>query len=414
MERLLGTMKILLVDDEPFVLRVLTQQLNNLGLTDLHTHEHAHAALAEIEADPEAFELIFCDLQMPKMDGVEFVRHLARLEYSGDLVLISGEDTRILQTAERLAQAQRLHVLGSLRKPTTPDELREILKHSSAVSPARAAAAPFDAAELQRAIASGELVNHYQPKVDLASGALVGVETLVRWQHPEAGLVFPDRFITTAEQNGLIEPLTQAVLAGALQQTRRWLDAGLDLHVAVNVSMESLTDLGFPDRVIEAAADARVPLDHLVLEVTESVLMRDPVAPADILTRLRLKHVGVSIDDFGTGHSSLVKLRDIPFNELKIDRGFVHGAAGDAALRTIVEASLGMARQLGIRPVAEGVEDQDDWDFLRAAGCDLAQGYFMGRPMPAGQLTEWLHEWGGRKTALIGQEAEPGDGTHHA
>jgi EAL domain-containing protein (putative c-di-GMP-specific phosphodiesterase class I) len=314
---------------------------------------------------------------------------------------MSGEDMRILQTVERLAQAQHLHVLGSLRKPTTPDQLRQVLKRSAAaVRPVGNTGTAFEASELHRAIESGELVNHYQPKVDIATGELIGVETLVRWQHPSAGLVYPDRFIAIAEQNDLIEPLTQAVLDEALRQTRRWLDEGLDISVAVNVSMDSLTDLGFADRLTEATLAADVPLERLVLEVTESLLMRDPVAPADILARLRLRHVGVSIDDFGTGHSSLAKLRDIPFNELKIDRGFVHGASRDSDLRSIVEASLAMAHHLNIHTVAEGVEDREDWDFLRAAGCDLAQGYFIGRPMPAEGLLGWIEEWTERRRDL--------------
>jgi EAL domain-containing protein (putative c-di-GMP-specific phosphodiesterase class I) len=167
--------------------------------------------------------------------------------------------------------------------------------------------------------------------------------------------------------------------------------------MAVNVSMDNLSELEFPDWVERAAKDAGYPLTNLVLEVTESRLMKDALTPIEILTRLRLKRIGLSIDDFGTGHSSLAQLRDIPFTELKVDRGFVHDACRDASLRAIFEASLGMARQLGLRTVAEGVENQEDWDFLRAGACDLAQGNFIARPMPGGELAAWIGEWGTRR-----------------
>ena len=234
----------------------------------------------------------------------------------------------------------------------------------------------------------------------MVSGALIGVETLVRWQHPDDGLVFPDDFIGVAEDNGLIDDLTHVVLAEALGQARRWLDQGLKLRVAVNVSMHTLARLEFADYVLGEVVRSGVAAEDLILEVTESRLMTDVLAPLYILTRLRLKHVGLSIDDFGTGHSSLSQLRDIPFDELKIDRSFVHGAGQDKTRRAIFTASLGMARQLGMRTVAEGVEDRADWDFLRQQGCDLAQGYFIARPMPADKLPAWLADWEARHSEL--------------
>ena len=388
-------MNILLIDDEPFALKLLARQLANLGFEEVISCEHARDALAALESGVKAIDLVFCDLQMPQMDGVEFVRHLADIGYADGLVLVSGEDGRILQAAEKLAKAHNLNVLGALHKPVSPEQLQHILDRK----PRRVARAPraarkiYEPDELRRAIAGGELVNHYQPKVALATGTVAGVETLVRWRHPQDGLVFPDQFIAMAEEHDLIDQLTRAVLTRALRQCRLWQDAGLSLHVAVNVSMENLAALEFPDFVVREAGKAGVPLTSLVLEVTESRLMKDSVAPLDILARLRLKRIGLSIDDFGTGHSSLAQLRDIPFDELKVDRGFVHGACRDASLRAIFEASLGMARRLGMKTVAEGVEDQADWDFLCAAGCDLAQGYFIAKPMPGADVAGWMADW---------------------
>lgn len=395
-------MNILIVDDEAFMLELLERQLVALGLVDVMPYERAQDALAAIENDRNAVDLVFCDLQMPEMDGVEFVRHLARLDYDGGLVLLSGEDDRILQTVQKLALAHRLNLLAALHKPVAPGQLKQILAGNHIRPPSRpdSTRKTYPADELRRAIAAGELINYYQPKVELASGAVGGVETLVRWSHPGDGLVYPDQFIATAEANGLIDQLTRVVLAAALRQMRCWHDSGLLLQVAVNVSMDNLESLEFPDCVALAASAAGVPPSELVLEVTESKLTKDPLASLEILTRLRLKRIGLSIDDFGTGHSSLAQLRDIPFGELKVDRGFVHGACDNGALRAIVEASLGMARQLGMKTVAEGVEDRDDWDFLRTSGCDLAQGYFIAKPMPGEELVAWIDSWRARYREL--------------
>jgi EAL domain-containing protein (putative c-di-GMP-specific phosphodiesterase class I) len=236
-------------------------------------------------------------------------------------------------------------------------------------------------------------VNYYQPKVAVADGRVVGVETLVRWRHPVDGLVMPDQFIGVAEAHGLIDALTRVVLTEALAQTRVWRDAGRDLRVAVNLSMDNLKTLDFADFIGDQAAMQGVSPSHVVLEVTESRLMGDLRTPLDILTRLRLKRFRLSIDDFGTGHSSLSQLRDLPFHELKIDRSFVHRAWGNDTLSAIFNASLQLAHQLGMEVVAEGVEDRDDWNFLRRSGCDLAQGYFIGRPMPAAELPAWIDSW---------------------
>lgn len=395
-------MRILVIDDEPFVLKLMVRQLANLGYHDVVACERAQDACALLTSVGEPFGLLICDLQMPDMDGVEFLRHLGRIGYAGDIVLASGEDERILQTAGRLGAAHRLQVLAALQKPVKTELLRRVLEGAAAPSAAapRAAARAYDADELRRAIAGGELVNHYQPKVEIASGAVVGVECLVRWSHPRDGLVFPDHFIGVAEEHGLIDDLTRAVLTGALRQARAWQDAGLDLHVAVNVSMDNLAALEFPDFVANAASEAGFATTSLVLEVTESRLTKDLRAALEILARLRLKRVGLSIDDFGTGHSSLAQLRDFPFDELKVDRGFVHGACRDGLLRAIFAASRGMARQLGMRIVAEGVEDRADWDFLRACDCDLAQGYFIARPMPGAALLGWIPEWTARLREL--------------
>lgn len=387
--------KILVLDDESFMLKLLARMLTNQGFTSITLCESGQAALNRVDGVDTRPNLILLDLNMPEMDGIEFVRHLVERNYTGSLILISGEDERMLQTVEKLVQAHKIKVLGHIHKPVKPGALSILLEKwapSSLDSP-RAAQKIYGADEVRAAINNGELVNYYQPKVMVTTGRVAGVETLVRWNHPVYGIVPPDQFISVAEANGLIDSLTRAVLISALTQAKIWQEAGLALRVAVNVSMDSLTSLDFLDFVTGLTAKIGIPPQEIVLEVTESQLMGDARVPLEILTRLRLKRFRLSIDDFGTGHSSLAQLRDIPFDELKIDQGFVHRAWAVKTLRAMYDASLTLARQLGMEVVAEGVEDRDDWDLLLRTGCDLAQGTFISQPMLAADLPGWIEGW---------------------
>lgn len=398
-------MKILLIDDDAFLLKVLERQLGRLGFDDVTAYARAGAALAMLETHTARFDLVLCDLQMPEMDGIEVLRHVARLGYTGGIVVMSGENPRLLQTAQSLARAHALNVLGTLQKPVSQDRLQAVLAAAKRSNDTRSGAerASYSADELRDAIVHKELLNHYQPKVEMSTGKVVGVESLVRWQHPSGELVYPDRFISIAEDHNFIDDLTFVVLSNAMKDVRDWHRAGWPLSVAVNVSMHNLVSLQFPDLVVRTAEAMGVPVTKIVLEVTESQLMSNPLASLDILTRLQLKHITLSIDDFGTGYSSLSQLRDIPFNELKVDRSFVHGAHQDSAAMAIVNASFDMAKQLGMTTIAEGAEDQADWDWLLQTGaCDLVQGYFIAKPMPAGELLAWLTAWEGPQVRQAG------------
>jgi EAL domain-containing protein (putative c-di-GMP-specific phosphodiesterase class I) len=394
--------RVLVLDDDTFMLSVLSKMLAHLDYKQVTTFTRGADAVSALERDVEAFDLILCDLQMPEMDGVEFVRHLVEGRYTGALVLVSGEDSRILEAAETLAKAHSLQVLGTLRKPPDPSALAVVLAR---LTPrARAAtgtyAIQYSRADLQQALLAKQFLAHYQPKIDIATGNLTGVECLVRWQNPVDGLCLPGRFLPSIEAHGLMDSLTEAVITTAMQDAQRWRHDGLDISVAINVSMSSLTNLAFPEFIADTARVLEMPLNRLILEVTETQLMQNAVAAYEILTRLRLKRVGLAIDDFGVGHSSLAKLRDLPFNELKIDRGFVHGAHRNESLAVFLQASISLARQLGLSSVAEGVEDPEDWAFLRASACEQAQGWFITKAMPAGELGAWAPSWARRFRAL--------------
>ena len=252
--------------------------------------------------------------------------------------------------------------------------------------------------DLRRALDRSELVLHYQPKLSIGTGEVVGAEALVRWQHPERGLVFPDEFIPLAEHTGLIGALTRTVLGAALAQARRWADAGRPIAVSVNLSVRNLLDDDLPDQVADLLARHGVAPELLELEVTETAIMTDPVRAQDVLERLTLLGIRVSIDDFGAGYTSLGHLKNLPVSELKIDRSFVTDMSADGGRALIVQSVVNLWHNLGLTLVAEGVETEDALAALAGLGCDVAQGYLMSRPVTAEAFDAWC---AGRRIAAV-------------
>lgn len=246
------------------------------------------------------------------------------------------------------------------------------------------------AIELERALETGQLTLHYQPKVALESARVVGAESLIRWFHPEMGRMNPEEFIRVAEQTGSIGRVSDWVLGAAVRQIAEWAGRDIALTVSINLSATDVADDDLPDRVAEALREARVAASRLRIEVTESAVMDRPEHAAAVLERIRALGVGVSLDDFGTGHASLAQLRTLPVDELKIDQSFVRQLRAGTADEAIVRTTIELGHSLGLEVVAEGVEDRIAWDVLSRCGCDVAQGYWMGKPMPASEFVEWL------------------------
>jgi len=394
---------VLLVDDDPFMLGMQSRMLRSMGYTKIGTAVSAHAALTLLGEGRAAVDVVVCDLNMPDVDGIEFLRRLSESDFRGNVILLSGEGPRIIHAVQKLLAGNALMILGALEKPAGRDALRMLLDRWQPLQPPVPAVShpTYCAADLHAAQKAGQWVLHYQPKVDLRTGELTGTEALIRWNHPAHGLVYPDSFIGLAEDCGAIGPMTDWLLHAALAQLVMWHRDGLQIHMAVNVSMESLREPDFARDVDLLVRHSCLSPQDLMLEVTESRVMALSPAPLETLVRLRMQRFGLSIDDFGTGHSSLAQLRDVPFTELKIDRGFVHGARRNQLIRPMLEGSIGMAQRLGLQTVAEGVEIEDDWALLREIGCDLAQGYFIGRPMPGDQLQHWVRDWQARRARLI-------------
>jgi len=257
--------------------------------------------------------------------------------------------------------------------------------------------------ELRRAMDETELVLYYQPKVDLETGLAQGVEALARWHHPERGLLSPDEFIPLAERSNLLRPMTLYLLDSALRQCNAWRVCGLEVSVAVNLSMQNLIDLRLPNDLARLLTSWRLPPGSLELEITESTIMADHRRAMTILTRLNKMGVTLTVDDFGTGYSSLAYLQSLPVSSIKIDKSFVLSMAEDPGNATIVQSTIDLGHNLGLRVVAEGVENEETYNKLAALGCDYAQGYFLSRPLSPDKATAWLAAFSGVNEI----EAEP-------
>lgn len=400
------TNTVLVVDDEHFVLRTTAAVLNRLGFTQVKTADNVADALEIIANTDPPVELVLSDLNMPGVDGLALLRQFDEMDYRGDILLFSGEDQQTLSMAESLARARGLSVIGAIAKPVHAEKLLEILSHSSqSMRPTRKTSTKDTTVSpemLEAAIDADELIPWFQPKIDVASRMPVGVEALARWPNSVRGPIFPDAFIPVAEEHGLIDKLTFSLLEQAVKTDRKWREQGIELKIAFNISMDSLQKAEFPDILEKKVTAAGGSLDHFQLEVTESQLMKDLVRPLESLLRLRMKKVKLSIDDFGTGHSNLSQLRDLPFDELKLDRSYVQSEGGGERSGLILESTVAMAQKLGLSIVAEGVETLEEWRRVEQLGCNQVQGYFAARPMPGEEIADWMALWPALRRELFG------------
>jgi EAL domain-containing protein (putative c-di-GMP-specific phosphodiesterase class I) len=405
--------RVLIVDDDPFMATLLGVMLGRIGPFEAVGETDPAAALQRLRERACEFDGIVVDLNMPGIDGMAFFRHLADIGYAGCVVPFSGEAPEVLESVMQLARSHGLNVPGTLGKPPRLEQLQAL---PWGCADARATSAGADGGwqpdeqALRQALARGDIGCMYQPKVDLRDGRLVGVESLARWRHAAHGLISPARFVPLAESCGAIRELTRSVLETALAQQARWRAQGLALSMSVNASAQDLGDLGFAELVSERARHHGTQPEDLVIEVTESGLGDDPRLLVEIMSRLRLRRFALSIDDFGSGYSTLSKLRDAVFDEIKIDRDFTHAAHASLRGTVLFDSCTQLGQALGMRVVAEGIEDRLDWDFCRCHGVHLAQGYFISRPLAGEQLPRW-HELWRERVLELGLTAPDGGGS---
>lgn len=394
-------LKILVVDDESDIGEFVCDVADMMGFT---------ATAVENAADFKArycddFDIVILDLAIPGTDGVELIRYLASRDCRAAIVLMSGFDMRLIHSAGQLAEAQGLRVIGTLNKPVHVASLKNVLGQVSAFGSASPTMPPTVLArpsavrelpsedEVRRAIAADELCVHYQPQLNLATGTPTGVEALVRWRHPTRGLLSPDLFVPTASATGLIDELTMRVLTCALTDMERWDRAGVSVdRISLNLEASSLCRLDFPERITDVLASQGVAMDRITIEITESEVIGELAEALEILTRLRMRKFGLSIDDFGTGHSTMRQLERYPFTELKIDKSFVQNLGRSPHSDAIVESMIDLAHRLGMSVVAEGVETINQLESLKRIECDSIQGYLISRPIPAEEIGNWVRK----------------------
>jgi EAL domain-containing protein (putative c-di-GMP-specific phosphodiesterase class I)/DNA-binding response OmpR family regulator/HPt (histidine-containing phosphotransfer) domain-containing protein len=385
----------MVVEDHALQRTALVRMLSGMGARVIHEAQDGQDAVELISALGGSVDVVIIDLNMPNMDGMELIRRLSASNDALSIILVSAVDPKLLASVGTMTEAYGAHLLGVLEKPLTPAKLAPLIALHAAVVPAASRPVPlsFPLKRIAAGMENGEFEMFLQPKVDVASGRLVGAEALVRWRHPEHGVVAPASFIPALEDdnNGLIDDLTWMMLGKVARFCRTLQSATCaDMTISINLSLVSLAHVQVADQIIQIVQDAEANPAQIVLEITESAATTDLGHALENLARLRMHGFGLSIDDYGTGYSSMQQLERIAFTELKIDQSFVRNASKRPSARVILESSLAMATRLNMTSVAEGVETQADFDLLAELGCDVAQGFFIARPMDEASMRAWM------------------------
>lgn len=396
---------LLILDDDPLLGKTIQTIAQHIGLRARYcqTSQEFFQVLENWQPDYLAIDLI-----MPQMDGVQVLLELAQQNCKAHIILTSGAGLQILSAAARSAVAHQLSILGVLAKPFSTKTFKDLL---SQTDPNQAFNVSFNSplpqvsavavTDLVEALANRQITVVYQPKVACDTYALCGFEALARWHHPEHGYISPDVFIRIAEEHNLIDPLTLAVMDVALPRfaliRQQYCNEDNSLTLSLNISALSLNNLTLFDRLEQLCLAHRLAPTSIMLELTETAAMGDPITSLDILTRLRMKGFKVSIDDFGTGYSSMLQLVRLPFSELKVDKTFVMTANSVPESKLVIKAIIELAQSLGLQVTAEGIEDEQTMQFLQHLHCDLAQGYLIARPLSDTQLQDWLYSHYRRK-----------------
>jgi EAL domain-containing protein (putative c-di-GMP-specific phosphodiesterase class I)/ActR/RegA family two-component response regulator len=405
----MGTVLALLGEAMTVANRILVLDDDNVVGEIVSALAQAMELHCDVTRSPETFfdlvtpetTLILLDLVMPEMDGIEILRLLGERKCKARIVLMSGINIRVIETAKKLAQTLGLFIIGHLQKPFPLAQLKEVMgAHIVPDMPNSHKEHPdifVPDEDLLMAFERNEFVIFYQPQINLRTGTVIGVEALSRWQHPELGLVFPDNFISRIEELGLMDRFCWITAERALAEVKAFAGPnGFLPRLAINVSVSSLRDLKFPDIFMNLATKYDFPAENIVLEITESGLIEFSLA-LDVLTRLRMRNFQLSIDDFGTGYSMMKQLQNVPAIELKIDKTFVQNMHANHSDLVMVEKIIEMGHELDMEVTAEGVETEDQLKLLREKGCDGVQGYLFSRALPPEELVRWLESYRAQK-----------------
>ena len=385
---------VLLVDDDPIQVAILKSYFVAMQCDPVLTAQNSTEGLNIVRNLDAAVDLIVTDLQMPEMDGLEFMRHLKTHNFSGKIAIVSGMKEDLLQHAGRLAKMHNLEMIGQISKPVTKDALDSVfLKTTSTGSSySQNDSADITEAEFLDALAQNRIVPHYQPKIEVKSGHVVGAEALARWHKPDGDIIPPNVFIPFAEHCERMTQLTFHLFDMVLQHMPLFFLTDPNLKIAMNLASKDISNVALPDQLYDHMQAAGITSKNISFEVTEDSILDLNATTLEVLSRLRVLDFDVAIDDFGTGSSNIQTIRDFPYSELKIDRSFISNATTNAFSKETVHAAVSLAHKQGMKVVAEGVEDMKTWQMLRELEIEQAQGYLLAKAMPAEDFAKYVSD----------------------
>jgi EAL domain-containing protein (putative c-di-GMP-specific phosphodiesterase class I)/ActR/RegA family two-component response regulator len=376
--------------------QMLVDMLGHLGASQITELPDGHTAIRCFQDSfSPTVNVAIIDLDLPGMDGLELIRTLAAMNCRARVIVTGAQSASLMFSVETMAQAYGLDLLGTIAKPITAQKLDTLLANylPPALPSSRPKGPTFTFSEVGIGLQSRQFEPYFQPKIELETGQVKGLETFARWVHPEHGVLGPASFIDALEQHSRIDFLDWSMIEKSVERCRQFHDRGIPIAISINLAPETLAHPAFMQQIAACVGRHRVMPDYITFEMPESSVLTNDPSFLERLVRLRILGYGLAIDDYGTGRSNLQLLARIPFSELKIDRSFVDGASKKRPLGTVLSSCLGLARSLDRASVAVGVETKQDWDFLQGLGCTYAQGYHIAKPMPAEAFPGWLEDW---------------------
>ncbi|MUJ36725.1 EAL domain-containing protein [Aliivibrio fischeri] len=376
----MNKLNVLIIDDDKLQANMLKSTISSIGDFNVQCVYSGNEAMNLINKNQ--FDLIFCDLQMPEMDGVEFLSNLDKDKFSGGVVIVSSLGSTLISIVDDLCNAFNFSFVESLEKPINVNQINNILEqvkiqinNGNENISMRGISISDD--EILSLLKSGKFINYYQPQVDFNSGQIVSMEVLARLEHPIYGILAPFYFLSQLESNGLLDDLFNVVIDNAI---RDFLLGKIKGKVSINITQDTIGKVGFANQFISKCKSNDVDPNIFILELNEGDAYNTTSSFLENISRLRIHNVGISIDDFGTGYSSLEKLSRLPFTEMKLDKSFISYCLSDEYKKVVIKFALALSKELNIPIVAEGVENKETWQYLKNIGFDICQGYFTGKP----------------------------------
>ncbi|MBC7857950.1 MAG: EAL domain-containing response regulator [Burkholderiaceae bacterium] len=393
----IAQLHFLVAEGEPSQRHALSEMLSRLGAGRVSEASDGHVALSSLlDTAGDAPQIGVIDLALPGVDGLELIRKLSEAGSRAGIIIVGSQSSSLLLSVETMAQAYGVEMLGTLSRPVGAARLEALIanyaprKQAADDAPARPR---FTFSQVGLGLQARQFEPYFQPKIELETGQLKGMEMFARWIHPEYGVLGTGDFIDALEANSRLDFLDWSMIDKSVAACRVLHDKGIPISISMNVAPCTLAQPLFMQQINACLVRHRMLADYITFELSESAVLSTDPHLIERLLRLRLKGFGLAIDDYGTGRSNLQLLARIPFSELKIDRSFVDGASKKRAIGTVLRSCLNLASSLDRKSVAVGVETREDWDFLQGLGCTYAQGYYIGRPMPVEQFPAWLEDW---------------------